>query len=154
MLNPTKPLLQFGKTLIMTILFLLISSCFVFAQSGWFPLNSGSSASLLSTFFTDPSTGYAVGVGGVIRKTTNAGANWFSQTASTTYWLRSVFFTSTDTGYIASGNVNAPYDGKIFKTTNGGDNWTLLALPVNDYFYSIDFVTPGTGYVSGFPDNT
>lgn len=116
------------------------------AQSGWFSLNSGSTAALLSTFFTDANTGYVVGNPGVVLKTTNAGSNWFSQSISSTEILRYVSFTDVNTGYIAGGSTTG---GNVYKTTNGGNSWNALILPNYVHFYSIFFNNSNTGYVSG-----
>jgi len=79
---------------------------------------------LQSVHFTDNNTGWAVGPGGTILKTTNGGTNWNSQasgmgtnwnsqTSGTTDWLLSVHFTDNNTGWaVGSG-------GTILKTTNG-----------------------------------
>ena len=78
----------------------------------------GSGNVLHSTFFVpnSPSTGYAVGWNGTIKKTTDAGNTWVSQTSGTTQFLNSVFFVSQGSsiaGYAAGTN------GKIIKTTIG-----------------------------------
>jgi photosystem II stability/assembly factor-like uncharacterized protein len=150
MKSPTQSLLKFVKTLIMTILFLLFISDFALAQSGWFLLNSGSSESLLSVFFTDANSGFISGWNGTLIKTTNGGSNWFPLSIVTTNALRSVFFTDVNTGYVVSGNPTVYSDGDIYKTTNGGTNWNSLNLPIHKHFYSIHFINSSTGFVSGF----
>jgi|WetSurMetagenome_2_1015567.scaffolds.fasta_scaffold37114_2 photosystem II stability/assembly factor-like uncharacterized protein len=133
--------------LIVSVVFFTGSS--LFAQSGWFPLNSGTSQILQSVYFTDVNTGYAVGYTGTVLKTTNAGVNWFSQTISTTDILFSVFFTDINTGYIASG-VNGGSTGNLFKTTNGGNTWNAQVIPVYAHFKSVYFRNSNTGYVTGY----
>ncbi|MCX6162127.1 MAG: T9SS type A sorting domain-containing protein, partial [Ignavibacteriae bacterium] len=133
---------------------LLIFSIVIFmysplsAQPGWFQLNSGTTESLQSVYFTDANTGYAVGNPGTVLKTTDAGATWFSQSIPTTDILHYVLFTDVNTGYIASG-VYASNGGNLFKTTNGGNSWNAQILPNYAHFYSIYFNNSNTGYVSG-----
>ena len=126
---------------------LKIDNCI--AQTGWFPLNSGTTESLQSVYFTDANTGYAVGNPGTVLKTTDAGDNWFSQTIPTTEILHYVLFTDVNTGYIASG-VYASFAGNLFKTTNGGNSWNAQILPKYAHYYSIYFNNSNTGYVSGY----
>lgn len=69
---------------------------------------------LASIYFTDASTGYAVGDSGTILKTTNGGTNWITQNTGSLKYLRSVYFTNADTGYVVGDS------GTIFITTDGG----------------------------------
>jgi photosystem II stability/assembly factor-like uncharacterized protein len=73
-----------------------------------------SSRILHSVYFADANTGYAVGAGGKILKTTDGGTNWSVQSSGTTDNLSSVYFTDANTGYVVGGN------GTFLKTTNGG----------------------------------
>ena len=45
-------------------------------DTGWYSLPVGTNVALSSVFFTDPDTGYLVGMYGTILKTTNAGITW------------------------------------------------------------------------------
>jgi len=75
--------------LIPTVLFLLPR----YGQADWVQQNSGTTRNLnFVQFPVDALTGYAVGVGGVIRKTTDGGANWDSLTSGTSTGLWSVHF--------------------------------------------------------------
>jgi photosystem II stability/assembly factor-like uncharacterized protein len=134
------------KKLVISILILMYSS--LFAQSGWYPLNSGTSENLSSVFFTDNNTGYVIGFNGTALKTTNAGVNWFVQTITTTEILRCVLFTDVNTGYIVSGSGNNI--GNVYKTTNAGNTWNALPLPQYTHFYCVYFINSNTGYVSGY----
>ena len=71
-------------------------SSIIFAQ-GWIPLNSGTSQTLYSTYFTNENTGWVVGEGGTILRTIDGGANWIRQSSSTVAQLRSVYFVNTST---------------------------------------------------------
>ena len=69
---------------------------------------------LWSTFFVDDSTGWIVGSGGFIKKTTNAGNEWIQQNSGTTLILKSIQFVDQNTGWICGES------GLILKTTDGG----------------------------------
>jgi photosystem II stability/assembly factor-like uncharacterized protein len=53
-------------------------------------------------FFTSSDTGFIIGGGGIILKTTNAGTTWSYPLSGTNKTLRSIFFTNANTGYIAA----------------------------------------------------
>src|SRR5688572_16715425 len=84
------------------------------ATAQWSTQTSGTGEDLRSVHFEDANTGWIVGTGGIIRKTTNGGTSWTTQGAGVTFQrLNSVFFVSTTTGWTAGNN------GVILKTTNG-----------------------------------
>jgi hypothetical protein len=77
-------------------------------------------------------TGYIVGGGGLILKTTNGGTNWVQQISETSVSLHSVYFTDSITGYAVGDG------GTILKTINGGsvgineeqnENWEINIFP-------------------------
>jgi len=111
----------------------------------WVSLNSGTTSALKSVFFTDVNTGYAVGDGGTILKTTDGGINWAVQTSSTTSSLTKVYFPNTNTGYVVGANEI------ILKTINGGINWTKQTSTISSPYYlrSVYFTDADTGYVVG-----
>lgn len=81
---------------------------------------------LRGIYFQNATTGYAVGEGGLIAKTTNSGTTWTAQTSGTTQMLNKVKFVSTNDG-IAVGNA-----GVILRTTNGGTSWSLTTVGTQD----------------------
>ena len=85
----------------------------------WQTLTSGTSAGLNDVHFINTSTGWAVGGGGTILKTTDGGTTWTAQTSGTTNALNGVFFINLNIGWIVG------IKGTILKTTDGGTNWTL-----------------------------
>jgi photosystem II stability/assembly factor-like uncharacterized protein len=110
----------------------------------WFPIP------LSCLFFPDDSTGYAVGFGGAILKTTDAGVNWIPQNTGINNPLTSVHFADNNTGY-AVGHTNYPeYNGVILKTTDGGLNWVVSKSCVDTSFNSVCFVNENKGYVVGY----
>lgn len=70
-------------------------------------------------------TGFAVGMGGTILKTTNAGVNWQPQNSGTTQTLRGVYFTDLVNGYVVGEG------GTILKTTTGGEPPVGIEEPGN-----------------------
>ena len=83
---------------------------------------------LWSTFFVDDSTGWIVGSGGFIKKTTNAGNEWILQNSGTTLILKSVQFVDQNTGWICGES------GLILKTTNGGSELGFTCKWYNSTF--------------------
>ncbi|MBK7338766.1 MAG: hypothetical protein IPJ00_22715 [Saprospirales bacterium] len=73
------------------------------------------SPSLLSIHFLDDYTGYVVGVGGTILKTTDGGATWASQTSNSGEALYSTFFNDALKGWAVGDN------GSILTTLDGVD---------------------------------
>ncbi|MBX7041502.1 MAG: FG-GAP-like repeat-containing protein [Ignavibacteria bacterium] len=114
-------------------------------QLGWVPQTSGTSSSLLSVYFTDNNTGWAVGNAGTILKTTNSGANWTPQTSGTGNPLQSVYFIDTNTGW-AVGKF-----GTSLKTIDGGTNWTMQTIGTGNWLHSVCFVDSYSGWtVAGY----
>ncbi len=106
---------------------LIFTSQLTIAQSGWFKQNITlyNRDLMLSVQFVNPNTGHAVGAGGTIIKTTNAGINWVTQSPDTSGVFYSVFFVNENTGYIGGQNY-VQTKGKILKTINGGMNWNTV----------------------------
>jgi photosystem II stability/assembly factor-like uncharacterized protein len=101
------------------------------------------SLNLTSVFFTDFSTGYAVG-NFLILKTVDGGTTWTPLSAGGSMSLNSVCFTDSITGFAVGVN------GTIIKTINAGNLWTELSVGSNTWLYSINFPEIDTGYVVGF----
>jgi photosystem II stability/assembly factor-like uncharacterized protein len=103
---------------------------------------------LLSIYFPDDSTGYAVGGGyygndGFVLKTANAGTTWTEQSLPTDHSLRNVYFADANTGYAVGDS------GTILKTTNGGILWTSQNSGTFNRLLSVHFTDTNTGYIVG-----
>ena len=72
--------------------------------------------------FTSKTTGYAVGLGGVIYKTTNSGAGWVLKTSGVTNELFDVSFVNDTIGFVVGANST------ILKTLDGGTTWVSQSL--------------------------
>ena len=116
-----------------------------FAQEGWFwqnPLPQGND--LLSVSFFDSETGFAIGLGGTILRTTNGGIDWQRQTGLIGNNFNSILTTSINNA-IAVGD-----SGKVFNTTNGGLNWIQQTSGTIKPLYNISFYDENNGMVGGF----
>ncbi|HWA05255.1 MAG TPA: hypothetical protein VG961_01815, partial [Ignavibacteria bacterium] len=106
------------------------------AQTGWYPLQSGTENILKSVFFVTPTTGYMSG-NGIVLKTINGGTNWL--VISTAFSGSSIYFNNQYTGYIC--------EGTVFKTTDGGISWNDLHQSA---MLSVNFADLNTGYAVGY----
>lgn len=117
----------------------------VIVQNGWYIQTSGTTSDLHGiTFRPDGRTGFAVGNGGTIVRTTNAGASWAIQTSGTTNHLRDVWFTTAQTGF-AVGDA-----GTVMRTRDGGTSWTRLTnVGSTDALRGVCFADTARGWVVG-----
>lgn len=103
-----------------------------------------------SVSFGDDKTGYASASGGVIMKTTNAGAGWslMSTRVAVDKEIIHVHFTSASTGYAIAANAQDYYRGReLYKTTDGAQSWHKLAsLPL---LRSVVFLNDDVGFAAG-----
>lgn len=95
-------------------------------DAGWCwqrPLPQGNT--ILDITFVDDTHGWAVGEGGTVLATTDAGVTWRAQLSGTDLSLTKVFFTNTQVGWIASTN------GQLLKTLDGGATWRAVSFGQN-----------------------
>ena len=131
------------KSFLQILFFFLLITQIHFSQwTNQNPVPDGND--LWSTFFVDDNSGWIVGSGGFIKKTTNAGLDWIQQNSGTTLILKSIQFVNQSTGWICGES------GLILKTTNGGTNWNSLISGTTDHLTDIHFSDLNTGYVVGF----
>ncbi len=98
---------------------------------------------LLSMFFTDANTGFAVGWGGKIFKTIDGASSWFELQSFTNSQLHSVSFIDDNIGFAVGEN------GVIIKTINGGNTWVNCLSGFSDYLFSVFFVNNSIGFAVG-----
>jgi photosystem II stability/assembly factor-like uncharacterized protein len=96
-------------------LLVFILSISVSAQ--WYHQNSGTQSYLYDLEFVSADTGWVVGQGGTILKTTDGGTNWIQQNSNTTKNLYSVSFIDHQNGWVGG------EDGVLVKTSDGGISW-------------------------------
>ncbi|MGE5681230.1 MAG: YCF48-related protein [Bacillota bacterium] len=129
---------------LLTITIVLISLVNSFAQS-WTPLTSGTTKQLRHVFFVDANTGWVVGEGGTILKTTNGGTSWSQQTLSGKDLLIGCCFVNSTTGWIGG-------DGGVLKTTDGGATWNYQTGPTG--ITKLYFLNASTGWAVGGADGS
>jgi photosystem II stability/assembly factor-like uncharacterized protein len=102
-----------------------------------------------SIYFLNSNTGFAVGYGGGLFKTIDAGNTWIQLSGpfnfNDNFW--SITFTDAKTGYVVG--------SKIIKTTDAGKNWFQLKNPSTYcYLNSVYFIDANSGYAVGGIDST
>ncbi|MEO8446907.1 MAG: YCF48-related protein [bacterium] len=102
-------------------------------------------ASVNSIYFTDNSTGFAVG-GSSVSKTIDGGESWVDLPTGNSLLINflKVNFPSQNVGYIATTH------GKILKTQNSGLNWQLYSIGFDESVESISFLDDNLGYAITF----
>jgi photosystem II stability/assembly factor-like uncharacterized protein len=115
----------------------------------WLNLGSvgNSSNFIYSIYFNDIFTGYCVGTGGKIFKTTNSGMNWIMKSYGYYGFLDGVSFININTGLVVSDG------GSLLRTSNGGLNWNTINLGQNLWgLSSVSKVGTNIFYVSEYWD--
>jgi photosystem II stability/assembly factor-like uncharacterized protein len=116
------------------------------AVSGWFiqPSNANN-ANLNGVFFNaDGRNGWAVGDGGRIVHTSDAGESWTAQISSTGFNLNGVWFTSATTGWAVGAG------GTVINTTDGGAHWARLTnVGASENLMDVCFATDSMGWAVG-----
>jgi len=127
---------------ILIILCLIIQN-FLFAQTVTWqnPIPQGNK--LNDVFFIDLNTGWAVGDGGVIMKTTNGGTTWTVTYHSTCIGLNKVFFMNNSIGWAVG------VYGTIIKTTDGGLSWVAQNSGIQTNLHGIHFTNVSNGIAVG-----
>jgi len=117
----------------------------VVPDTGWFRQASGTTTELNGVFFQpDGRTGLAVGAGGTIVRTTDAGGTWSRVPSGTSFNLNGVWLTTSSEGW-AVGN-----GGTVLHTVDGGQTWARNPFVFeSDPLYDVWFATPDTGWVVG-----
>lgn len=116
----------------------------VYPDTGWFTQTSNTVASLNGVFFQpDGRHGWAVGDGGTVLTTADAGVTWTPRIA-VAFNLNAVWFTSPLEGWVVGGN------GTVLSTTDGGANWNPVSgVGASENLLDVWFATPDTGWVVG-----
>ena len=92
--------------------------------------------------FINSNIGWAVGLGGIILKTSNGGLNWSLQASGTSNQLNSVSFIDTLRGWCCGGT-------KIFQTFDGGNTWTLQYNATPNNLNCIQMLNSKVGFTCG-----
>jgi len=112
--------------------------------SGWALQTSNWSAPLNDVYFDpDGRHGWAVGDGGAVLATTDAGVTWTREESHTLFNLNAVWFTGANDGW-AVGNA-----GMAVHTLDGGANWTPEPTGASESLRDVFFAYPDTGWAVG-----
>ena len=113
--------------------------------TGWLVQTSVVTEDLHDVFFDGAGRrGWAVGNGGVVLSTTDAGATWTRQPSTTITNLHGVWFTSALEGWVAGNG------GTVLHTLNGGSSWARLANTASfENLVDVYFASRDTGWVVG-----
>jgi photosystem II stability/assembly factor-like uncharacterized protein len=96
---------------------------------------------LTDVFFTSPTTGFAVGGGGGLVKTSDGGNSWQWGGIIAENWLNAIHFSDVQNGWVCG-------IGCISKTNDGGQTWTIVNTPaVGEYYNDIYTVDANTCFV-------
>jgi len=146
------------KIIYLSIIVIFLANLYIYtnqlnAQTGWVTQNSSTSEILRGVYFVNSQTGWAVGHGGAIVKTTNGGTNWFPQNSGTSLGLISVKFINEFTGWAVGGH-EYNYTNIILKTTNGGQSWFTQYYSTSiGIAHELFFINSNTGWVVCAGDN-
>ena len=112
--------------------------------SPWTLYNTGVPYSLFAVDFSDINSniGVAVGQGGTVIKTTDAGEEWMQTYSNINIWMNDVKFDPNSPGVVWAAGMG----GVIIKSTDNGDTWNLVR-PFDDPNNTIR----GIGIPSGVP---
>lgn len=136
------------KKLFTLLLIIFLFSIPDFSHSQWIQGSRPSPAFPLFSFsFPSVNTGFAVGYGNTMIKSTNGGLNWFNISifSTTAQDLKSVHFINENTGWMCSSSDS------VFYTTNSGSTWApqiWFASDPNKVF----FINSTTGWILTTPN--
>lgn len=147
------------KTLRSFLFFVLMSGVFAVglkAEVTWEKVTSGTTSRFWDVAYVNEMTAFAVGVGGMIMKSTDGGTTWSAVTHGlTSQDLYVVHFATDQVGFI--GGLSAT----VLKTVDGGATWTNIStnLPeiittyaqlstqaINDFY----FLDANNGFATGY----
>ena len=112
--------------------------------TGWLAQTSNATEDLYDVFFDAAGRlGWAVGSGGVVLSTTDAGGTW-TRKLPTTATLRGVWFTSAREGWAVG------HSGTVLHTLDAGATWTQITSSASsENLMDVYFATRDTGWVVG-----
>ena len=106
---------------------------YIFSQSGWQLIPSGTTNSLQSIHFADYDIGYVVGEVGTVLKTVDGGLTWQSIQTPVTNDLNDLFVFDGHT-IVAVGD-----SGTVIFTIDGGNFWYVGPYILTEDYYSVSF---------------
>ena len=122
------------------------ASVYVYPDTGWYVQPSAANgANLYGVYFRpDGRSGWAVGNGGKIISTSDAGVHWAVQISNTAFTLNGVWFTSDQDGWACGTN------GTVLSTNDAGVTWTWLSnVATGAILKDIAFADANHGWACG-----
>lgn len=104
---------------------------------------------ILEIFFVDPSTGWAVGRGGLILHTKDGGKKWVRQKSGTKFWLQHLFFIDANKGWVLGTHPSrtSGEESIILYTEDGGNHWRVLVKKHDLWLRQVIFTDSSTGWI-------
>jgi|GEM_PF-806460 len=124
------------------------------AGINWTSSTNTNVSCLNSVFFTNATTGFAVGhlnwSDGKILYTSDGGANWSLIKTIDGKWLKSIYFMDALNGFVVGNGANDI--GYFLKTTDGGANWStpVQVSYSGRYLNSVYFISTSIGFAAGY----
>jgi photosystem II stability/assembly factor-like uncharacterized protein len=109
-----------------------------------FTLTALAGNTINSVCFVDDNTGWIIGSGGYVSKSTNGGVSYVPQNSTVAVNLNSVKFINANTG-VACGN-----SGTILYTINGGSTWLTKPSGTTNDLLCIDYKSPNAIATAAF----
>src|SRR5690349_18485643 len=102
------------------------------ASAQWTQQQSGVRTHLRDVAFYDANTGYAVGDGGVVLKTTNGGNRWTAVTSPDKSDVVSVTVAGNNDVMVTTSSLYG--NAAVYETINGGKTWMKVLSDVNSFY--------------------
>jgi len=113
----------------------------------WIQQSSGVTSNLYDVKFLNEKTGWSLGDGGKVIKTTNAGVNWFNvPNPAIGKPLSTIHIVDSNVVYFCG------YFETIIKTIDGGSNWIIIRNGPSGFgssYNAIFFINQNTGWIAG-----
>ena len=128
-----------------TVLFLILLSLFTQPSSAqWQPQSSGATNTLRDVAFYNANTGYTVGDGGIVLKTTNGGNKWTRVSSPGKNDLVSVTVIDSNAIMVTTANNNGTA-AAVYQSPDGGARWfkvlndlpSFYATAISGQLYSV-----------------
>lgn len=131
-----------------TILILLIIHCsLLIVRAQWILQSSFTNDNLYDVEFLNRNTGWTVGDGGTILKTTNGGTNWLNiPNPAVGKPLSSIHIVDSNVCYVVG------WFETIIKSTNAGNNWIIIRngpWGSGSSYDAVFFINENTGWIAG-----
>lgn len=110
--------------------------------STWVKKGIGTNSLMYSFYFTDQSTGFAIGEASCVYKTVDSGDTWSVYNLPGSLKM-SIRFINDSTGIIVA------HDGTIFKTDDAGNHWFQQESTTSNFLTSVVLLENGLAYAVG-----